>query len=250
MTVDIVILTYWKDAGWLEYCLRSIQKYATGFRQTIVVYPPRDRDTVKPVCDRFPFVKIHEEPEPDDRGHEFQNMFKCFADTLSDAEYFLHTDSDCVFIAPTTPEDYFTDGRPDLLHAPYESLLDAHANQAVPWRRITARALGVDIQVETMRRFPFVYRRDTYSKLRARVEEVNHMDFKKYALYSQPIPPAWRPFSDFNALGGYAFTFQRDQYYLYDTKNPLKPAKVVQAWSHSGLTEQEKAKLEEQFPCV
>lgn len=244
MTVDIFIVTYWKDANWLEYCLRSIQKYATGFRQTIVVYSPRDREAVKPVCDKFSFVKIHEEPEPDDKGHEFQCYFKCCADTVSDADYFLHTDSDCVFTSPTTPEDYFTDGRPDLLHAPYDSLLNAHGGQAVPWQGITTRALGVYIQVETMRRFPFVYRRDTYGKLRARVEEVNHIDFKRYALYSQPIPPAWRCFSDFCSLGGYAFTFQRDQYYLYDTRNPLKPGKVLQGWSHSGLTEEERKSLE------
>ena len=32
---DVFIVSYAKDAPWLEYCLRSIDKYARGFRKTI-----------------------------------------------------------------------------------------------------------------------------------------------------------------------------------------------------------------------
>jgi hypothetical protein len=244
MTTDIFVVSYWKDANWLEYCLRSIQKYAKGFRQTVVVYPARDIETMKPVCDKFNFVVQKTVEEPEGKGHEFQNALKTMCDTFSDADYFFHLDSDCVLTEEASPEDYFTNGLPDIVYAHFSALDTAHNGGPVPWQRITTRALGVYVEIETMRRFPLLYPRWLYEKTRARVEEVNHMDFQKYALYSPPLPPAWRGYSEFCTLGAMAYYFFRDRFYFYDTANPLKPGKVKQGWSHSGLTEEERLHLE------
>ena len=41
MASDIFIRTYWKDTEWLEFCLRSITRYARGFGSVIVVAPQK-----------------------------------------------------------------------------------------------------------------------------------------------------------------------------------------------------------------
>jgi hypothetical protein len=244
MTTDIFICTYWKDAGWLEYCLRSVEKFAKGFRQTIVVYPIRDEGTLKPLCDKFPFVLAVPVDEPEGRGHEFQNAVKTSCDTFSDADYFLHIDSDCLFTEEASPPDYMTDGVCDIVYAPYSELLNSHGGSVVPWEKITTRALGVEVSIETMRRFPMMYPRWLYKWTRDRVAEVNHRPFMDYAMLAVPIPPGWRGYSEFNALGCSAFYFHRDKFYFYATRNTLKPAKVTQFWSHSGLTDDERKQLE------
>lgn len=243
MIVDIFICTYWKDANWLEFCLRSVEKYAKGFRQTIVAYPERDAATLKPVCDKFSFVVQKTFVEEGD-GHLYQNAVKTSCDTFSDAEYFFHLDSDCMFLEEACPEDYMTDGVCDIVYAPYSELLNAHGGSEVPWQKITARALGADVSIETMRRFPMMYPRWLYKWTRDRVSEVNHRPFLDYALHAFPIPPGWRGYSEFNALGCAAFYFHRNKFYFYATRNTLKPAKVKQFWSHSGLTEDERKQLE------
>ena len=39
--VDIVIRSYYKDFRWLEWCLRSIDRFCQGFRQVVLVVPGR-----------------------------------------------------------------------------------------------------------------------------------------------------------------------------------------------------------------
>jgi hypothetical protein len=42
MQTDIFIRTYGKDLEWLKYCLRSVAKYCSGFRQIVIVIPKKD----------------------------------------------------------------------------------------------------------------------------------------------------------------------------------------------------------------
>ena len=42
MTTDIFIKSYRGDFEWLPGCLHSIQKYATGFRDVVIVVPDTD----------------------------------------------------------------------------------------------------------------------------------------------------------------------------------------------------------------
>ena len=237
MTVDIFIVSYYRDAHWLRYALRSIQKYAKGFRDIVVVYPTRDVGPLKLVCDEFPFVKQHTFDEKPD-GHTHQNVIKTQADLYSDAEYILHIDSDCVFVSEARPEDYMTLGKPDIIYTPYAEL------EGVPWQGITTRALGLQVQVETMRRFPFLYPRFLYKATRDRIESVNHQPFENYCFNAPCILGAFRPYSEFNALGCTAFYLFRDYFYFYDSKHNLKEGHVLQQWSHSGLCENDQATAE------
>lgn len=242
MIVDIFCVTYHKDARWLEYMLRSVQKYAKGFRQTIVIYPTRDEGVLAPVCEKFSFVKAFSFVEDAD-GHMLQNALKTMCDEFSDADYFFHLDSDCVFTEEARPEDYMTDGKCDILFAPYSTL--AHVPGGVPWQGITSAALGVPVIVETMRRFPFLYPRWLYAEVRKRIEAVHKKTFVKYVLEAPLIGGAFRGYSEFNALGVAALNFWPKEFHAYNVNYHCKPGKVRQFWSHSGLTEGEREQLEE-----
>ena len=242
--VDIFCVTYWKDARWLPYMLRSIDKYAKGFRRTVVVYPLRDALTIGPILEKFKNVVGHTFDEKSD-GHLHQNVIKTSPDLYSDAEYIFHIDSDCVFTDEASPQDYFTDGRPDVLYTHYSELSKGHAGCPVPWQAITERALGIPCPAETMRRFPMMYPRWLYKDTRDRVEQVNKKPFEAYVFEATNIGGAFHPYSEFNALGCNAKELHPSKFFLYDTANGgIKPGKVKQYWSHSGLTEREAAELE------
>lgn len=234
---DIFVVTYWRDAAWLEYLLRSIQKYARGFRQTIVVYPSRDSGTIDPIVAKFQNTKgVHFDEASD--GHMHHNIIKCTADTYSDADYFLHIDSDCVFLERTLPSDYMTGGRPDLIHSFYSDV------PGLPWREVTERALGIKCESETMRRHPFLYPRELYKLTRDRVELVNKMPFSQYVFTAPKVGGAHRGFSEFNALGCTGLYLHPELFNIRNTKDGLRPSHVRQYWSWSGMTEQERFELE------
>jgi hypothetical protein len=241
MTVDIFCCTYHRDARWLEYMLRSVQKYARGFRQTVVVYPTKDAAVLDPICARFPFVKVCHFEEAAD-GHAHQNAIKTSCDEYSDAEYFFHMDSDCVFTSEARPEDYMTDGKCDILFSPYSALNKVPGG--VPWQGITSAALGIPVQIETMRRFPFLYPSWLYRSVRNRIEALHKKPFVRYALEAPNIGAAFHGYSEFNALGCEAAYFHKDKFHLYDVNTSVKPGKVKQYWSHSGLTEPEERELQ------
>ena len=244
MNVDIFCCTYAKDAEWLRFMLRSVAKYAKGFRHTVVVYPSKDFAVINPVCSSFPFVRSFVFEEAAD-GHLPQNIIKTSADKYSDADFILHMDSDCVFTDPATPKDYMTDGRPDLIYTHYSELNHGHAGGPVPWQLITERSLGIPCPCETMRRFPFLYPRWLYADTRARISAVNGMTFEGYVFTATNIGGAFHGYSEFNSLGCNAKERHADKFFLYDSAHGgLKPSKVKQYWSHSGLTPREREELE------
>lgn len=236
-TTDIFVVTYAQDSAWTEYLLRSIQKYARGFRQTIVVFPNRDKHIFEPMVAKFKDMKAIGFDEASD-GHMHHNIIKCTADTFSDADAFLHIDSDCVFLEVVTPTTYMTDGKPDLLFDYYAEM------QGVPWRQVTEAALGIKCEVETMRRHPFLYPRELYKLTRDRVELVNKMGFEKYVFGAQKLGGAHRGFSEFNALGCAGYYLYPEMFNMVHASEGVKSAGVRQYWSWSGLTSQERFDLE------
>lgn len=232
MTTDIFIVTYAADARWLEYCLRSIDKFATGFRQTVVAYPAHEQHVLGPICAAHKNVLQRIFPQGTD-GHLDQNIAKTCADMYSDADQILHLDSDCVFFRPVTPDTYCTDGKPDLWYEYYDRLTPARYPGGVPWQEITRNALCIPVTVETMRRFPFVYPRWLYEKTRRRIEESNHVDFDGYVRGAPCMAGAFHGYSEFNALGCMAFYVYPEHFKLnHMSFNCDKPNWVTQYWSH------------------
>lgn len=237
---DIFCVTYARDARWTEYMLRSITKYARGFRQTLVVCPKQDVALFEGIAAPHKNVKIIGVDEPAGvDGHMHQNALKCMADTFSDADVFHHIDSDCAVTAEWRPDMDTTDGKVDIIFDYYH---DLPAN--FPWHGVTERALGIRVAWETMRRIPLVYPRWLYAELRAHIEERWKMPFEQYVYTAPTNPISWRGFSEFNALGAFALAKHADKFHAYQAKYHAKWTPIKQYWSHSGLTDHEREELE------
>lgn len=232
MRVDIFIVSYAKDKEWLLYNLQSIRKFASGFGETIILVPVQEeKDFANIVFPKTRFLYYDRVDNPS-LWHLQHQCEKMHADVwCSEADLILHTDSDCIFTAPVSPQDYIFDGqKPVLLIEEYARLKGDH------WKPTVDRALGINAQYETMRRHPAVHWRDLYHDCRTRVAEATGMGFEGYVLSVKPDFP-WG-ISEFNVLGSFAHWSDkwRDRYHFIDVGKEPHPAsskKLMQFWSHS-----------------
>lgn len=243
MTHDIVCVTYGPDAPWVKYLLRSIKKHARGFRQTILFCPEHDRALFEELIKPFSFVRLVARPEAANYQHMNQVLLKCMVDTVSDADFFHHIDSDCVVTGPWTPEDSFTNGLPDLLFTLFSDLKPGDS----PWRAITENSLRMPVIAETMRRFPFVYPRFLYGALRQHIENTHRMPFSEWVVKAPKMGGAWNGFSEFCALGAFAMNRYASSFHLYNTNTHVKPINIWQSWSHHVRTGNEWPAIEKKL---
>lgn len=243
MATDILIVSYHRDAKWLEYCLRSVEKHARQFRQTVVVYPTRDQFVLAPVCSAHPNVR-QSTFEEDGDGHLWQNVIKTEADLFTDADFILHLDSDSVFTERFTPLDASTDGKPDIFYGRYGDHKSVPPH--VPWKLVTQNAVGREVEVETMRRFPLMYPRWLYSATRQVVEQANEKPFREFVFSAPRLGGAWHAYCEFNTLGAVAYYWFHDRFKwrYFGHAEDDRPWKIRQFGSKSGLTEAERQELE------
>jgi hypothetical protein len=230
--VDIVIRSYYRDLEWLRYCLRSIDRFCSGFHRVLVVVPESCRERIR----RSPLdgVEVAYCPNyPDD--YLGQQVTKLYADTMSEADYILHVDSDCTFKLPVRPADFFWEGRPQLMITPNEFF---RINP--PWQRETERTLGFAVNFDYMRRHPHIYPRWLYGELRAHVRAHHGRELADYVLAQPP-----QGFSEFNAMGALAhhrfsseFSWEKWLSSDYDEKF----CRIH--WSWGGLTPEIREELE------
>lgn len=239
MKTHILVFSWSKDVPYLDYCLRSIKKFCTGF--TGVTIGVARRDAVKfheamfalSVNHKDHRLQLYDAPDDPVYGHISMQGEKCRAEHYvpSDTDLILFTDSDCVFTAPVTPEDYIVDGKPVLLIKEYAKITGN------PWRHPTEEILRVSCPYSTMERHPAVHWREMFPQLRDRVEAIHQMQFTRYILTRKPDYP-WGV-SEFNLMGSYILsTGWKDRYNLVDVTNqphPESSKKLVQFWSHSEI---------------
>lgn len=203
MTCDIFIKTCAHDAEYHRHCIRSIEKFCTGFRNVIVI------DT--------------EAPTPA-RGYLQQQVIKCHADTYSDADFFLVTDSDTLFTQPVTPETFMVDGKPIWLATPWTPEMLAHGGTRA-WHKAMFDFHGVEPPFEMMRRQPFFFHRELTSSLRGKCLARHGKDLEDYVM-SKGV------FSEWNVAGLHAWLhFNEDYHWVITDKDPLPPLVVRQFWS-------------------
>lgn len=222
--VDIVIRTYSKDLEWLKYSLQSIYKFCSGFRNIIIIIPEKQKHLLDAL--NLTQEKIFTCPDYKD-DYLGQQITKICADQYSDADYIMFGDSDTLITQPLKPEYLFREDKPIILKTSYEKI-----GNTVPWKSVTQKALGFDVQFEFMRRHPFLYRSDTLKEFRAYMKQLHGKEVGEY-INKQPD----RAFSEFNAIGAFADKFEHDKYYFQDTETePLPPLYVRQFWSWGGIT--------------
>jgi hypothetical protein len=216
-TVDILIRSYSGDFRWLEYCLRLLHQHTKGFGQVHLVVPEGQAEQLK----HLTLERVIECPVYED-DYLGQQITKLMADTYSNADYIMHVDSDLMFLQDVTPETFIVDGKPIIYYEPYSVV------GMEPWYPIVYEVLGWAPEHEFMRRFPFVYPRWLYTKLRGFLEEKHHTSLQNYVT-SRP----YRSFTEFNIIGEYAWAKHHDK---FTWRNPhTDPAYVKQFRSWDGI---------------
>lgn len=236
MRVAIFCKTYPADYEWLDYMLRSVEKYAKGFSDMVVVSPDLDWMDEGGREPRYWTGRINltalkrDEHNP---GYLWQQCCKVSADVWTAPSFIMYIDSDCVLDREFHASELFRDGKPMLLRRTWEE-----AGEAICWRKPTEDALGIHTKYETMCCHPLIYHRETLQRFRRRIQQMHGVDANQYIL-NQPS------FSEFNALGNHALNFEPQSYAIIDCgPDDGYPRPIRQAYSWGGLTPQVRAEWE------
>ena len=226
LTCDIFIRSYHKDFLWLSNCLKSIDRYCHGFAETVLAVPNSSYGSVGILRDLGQRIVVCKDYQDDYLG---QQVTKLYADEYCGADYICHVDSDCLFYRDVFPEDLIFEGKPVIALTAYDELPDDRV-----WKGITGRFLGRTLHANFMRRQPMVFPRWIYGELRNYTEGLHGTDLEAYVISQPP-----RGFSEFDALGGYAYTFHRDLF-QWLTLRANEPNETVCKWywSWGGITSQ------------
>jgi hypothetical protein len=222
--IDIFIRTYHKDLDFLQYCLRSIQKFVTGYNEIIICIPEADAH----LLDSWNLTQelIIKWDVVCENGYIDQQISKLKAHEMSDADYILYVDSDVCFTTPTDLSEFFIDGKPYLMKTRYELVGDA-----ICWKETTEDIIGMTLEYEYMRRIPILFSRHTLRMVSLKI------DIDGLAKLDR--------LSEFNLLGAYAALMETDKYHIINTEfDPLPKQVAIQGWSWGGLTEEVKQQLE------
>jgi len=241
MKTDIFICTYARDFPYLEFCLRSIAKFATGFNRVLLLVPNEDIDGThayvsKTGPHRVPITVVGYEEKPG-KGMLWHMRNIMYADTFSDAEVIAHMDADCIFTDPVTP-DYLLaeDGKIILRYEPFESICKRH-DAMMRWQECTTKCLPFPPKHETMRSHPEAYHRDTYRVAREAMEKKTKRPVDDYILAQENTFP--QTFCEHVTLGNVAMELQPQHYHpvLQTSDTPMPDPRMQQFWSHGSIGE-------------
>jgi FkbM family methyltransferase len=203
MTTDIFIKTCNHDKQYHEYCLQSIKKYCTGFRNTVVVEGEHEN------------------------GYIYQQVIKMHADEYTDADFILVTDSDTLFNQPVTPESFMADGKPIWYMTPFstifndESLPANNRNTLNHWSKSMYDFCGIESPFEFMRRQPFMFPRYVLKDIQQYCLKTHGKSLKQYPLDKGV-------FTEWNVLGFYCWLYHRDAFTWINTDDGIGDAPVRQ----------------------
>jgi Family of unknown function (DUF6492) len=228
-TTALFIRSYSKDFPWLAYCLRSIQKFATGFSEIVIVIPDTDS------LDHLTVEKVFKEKETMD-GYMMQQASKMSADTYTEADFICFVDSDCCFVEPVTPETFMTAGRVNWLYTPWSKIAE---ETRVVWQEVMKRCIGEEPPAEFMRRHPQVIPRWALQEFRGFVAEKHGVSLEHYI----SVQPG-KCYSEFNTIGFFLWLHHHEKIHWMNTEDFLPPTVLLQKWSWGGLTPEIRAELE------
>lgn len=235
MKIDCVYTTHRRDLHWCSYSLQLLHKHLRGAFGVKVIA----NEDCKDVCSQWRLPRtefIYVRPWPD--NYAFKMFLTTSADQYSDAELILLLDSDHILLEPFYIDDLLDHGLPVIRYRNWdEDSNDTDLTVGLKiWGPPTERAMGVTLDREYMIAPPFTFWRDTFAKLRIRVEQVLGLPFEK-AVYSD-VPYNYKKFmehpkvfADYEALGLYAAKFQPGRYKLiHHERGTYWPFRVFWSW--------------------
>lgn len=250
--VHILIVTHAKDLPWLQYALKAIDRHLAGFSGVTVAHPEDQYDAFKAATERHQ-VLLHPYPETVGKGMLLHMAKMAEADLIvpHGTGHVLHMDSDCIFHTSSTPEDFFTDGRPDYLFRPYESLISVDPrnprnkviSDCYQWKNHTERQLGFKCDAYTMTRHPTVFPASFYAPYRKHLTAIHRMPYRDWFLTGRNQHPQDR--MDFTAMGAWAKRYMPEKFHWIDVSAGPYPKDRLRAyWSHGGITPEIRREIE------
>ena len=235
----LFIVTYAKDYPYLEACLRSIKKFATGFLGTTILVPTKDVSALREIIARVGIenVKVKGGYEWKGRGMLWHLMNECRADEwCPDADYVAHFDADTIFTAPVSPLMFFKHGKPVLRHEMFESVTKREPGVA-NWKIAAELCLPFPVNMEGMRGLPHVYEKQTYGRTRQLIEEKTGQKFNDYVYSCRNEFP--QTFCEYVTLSSVAVHEFPSIYHIHDCGTDEIPGKspwpVIQFWGHGPI---------------
>ena len=237
---SIFIKTYPKDHVWLQYLLPSIEKYAEGFKDVVIVsdagsvIPSEYLSSIK----KFP-VHTHYIPIPNQTkeypqfdkmtglGYLWQQYIKLSWHNICDADSALLLDSDEMLCKPLTPDQFKHDGKWVWTYRLWKDAGDAKC-----WKQSTDQILGHNTPYEAMLVSGFVLTRT------ATINLINCI-YQKHSisnLWELVVKKKMNKFSEYNIYGSFIHSVNHPDYYYNIQKNiPLHDC-IIKNWSWGGIT--------------
>lgn len=227
--IDFTIRTWRGDGHWLVFCLRSIEKFVPQsiYRKIIVTYDERENFFFRNYLEQFqatmnltmiPQENVYIRPGPNKGGYYSTMWSKYHTFQLSDADYFIHVDSDTIFTRTVTLKDFLDSKcRVYVKRVPYTTLPSNYHD----WKQAAEELFNETVEYETMTRFPFVYPRELYLCAIKHVEKVHRKPFLQVARKVTH-------FSDHSALGAYLIAHMPEYYVDYPVNMDNF---ILQSWS-------------------
>lgn len=222
MTSSIFIRSWRKDRFYLDYLLRSLAKFAVGFRDIVVAIPEGDK--VHFQSTNFYTAKVVWVQEKEGTGYLSQQADKMHADLYCAGNNIFILDSDCFIKKPIKPEDFMANDKPVALIRHWKD-----SDTCIVWKPITAKFLKFEGAYETMCSLPIILERRILPLIRDYCVANHGMSITDYIL-SQPNGQ----FSEFNAALNFAMRFVP---YAYDWRiadpatDGIPRDHLIQRWS-------------------
>lgn len=241
MKCSILCVTYKRDFRYLKYMIRSINKFATGFHEVVILFPDTDwaeftaeigpeimgqtRITYKPIAGQ-------EWPGKGFLWHEWQILNSDY--NCPDADFVAHFDPDCIFTGPVSPGTFIKDDKPILRYELFESIGRRHPG-VMKWKEAAESCLPFSVPWECMRGHPEVYHLGLYPRTRELMELKVGKDVEGWIKEQRNEFP--QTFAEYPTLGAVAMQTFTDKYIPFDQGKQRNPDRaetpVIQFWSHS-----------------
>lgn len=232
MKASIFIKTWKNDLRWLHYCLKSIERYGSGFEDVVVV---TDSDCLDETIEIAKTARV-ESAEKWPNGYIHQQWVKLNVDSYVNTELVLFVDSDCIFFREFSPESFIQDGRPILLKTRYTELgADPVSVVALKWKQITQAYVRWNVEWEYMRKMPMMFHVDSVTAVRKFVPYFERR-LRKIEKHE---------FSEFNVIGAYVDRKEQSRYFVTDTQVWCPESVAEHFWSWSGITDEERRRIHE-----
>lgn len=245
--VDIFIKTYHKDFIWLEYCLRSIKKFASGFRDVVIVSDDDGNMIPANIAEIIP-LKIHYVPLPSKTptesdhglGYSWQQYIKLSWYDYTDADAVLHIDSDRMFTNYVTPETFKLNGKYTWYYRDWDK-----AGDGICHKSHTDKILKVDTKFDAMITPTFIFIKSTSIALKNHlISAHSNGDVSIKTIWDVIVLLNMKTLSEFNIFGSFLYHYDRSEYckLINDKTSNYQP--IIGSWSWGGLKEQDKERRE------